>query len=46
MYIGKIYVPAVGWFISLCPVFFFQEKVNLTWDGHRFTWPAILDTKM
>lgn len=45
MYIGKIYVPAVGWFNSLCPIFF-QGKVNLTWDGHRFTWPAILDTKM
>lgn len=32
------------YFIMSC--FFFQEKVNLTWDGHRFTWPAILDTKM
>lgn len=27
-------------------VLLFQEKVNLTWDGHLFTWPVILDTKM
>lgn len=33
MYIGKIYVPAVGWFNSLCPIFFFsgKSKSNLGW---------------
>lgn len=32
MYIGKIYVPAVGWFNSLCPIFFSgKSKSNLGW---------------
>lgn len=32
VYIGKIYVPAVGWFNSLCPIFFSgKSKSNLGW---------------